>query len=93
MSSKQFSSILSTVPSATAKEANEVKNINTTDTTKEREELVKIGARVPISFKEELRQYIKINKGETESSLIIKGLIKLGFDIKSDFTTDRRKLR
>lgn len=90
MSSKQFASILNTVPSATAKATKQVEN---NQPTKKTEELVKIVARVPLSLKEELKKYIKNNKGETESALIIQGLIKLGFKVDNNFTLDRRKLR
>jgi hypothetical protein len=91
MSSKQFSSILNTVPSATARPVQKEDVIK--NKKQEPEELVKIVARVPVSLKEELKQYTKNNKGETESGLIIKGLIKLGFTVENDFTLDRRKLR
>jgi len=93
MSSKQFSSILSTAPSATAKAINKVDVVPNNNRVSKPEELVKIVARVPISLKEELKEYTKNNKGETESGLIIKGLIKLGFTVANDFTLDRRKLR
>lgn len=93
MSSKQFASILSTVPAATAKMPEHIEKIQDNKKIKKSEELVKIVARIPLSLKEELREYIRTNKGETESALIIQGLIKLGFKVDNDFTLDRRKLR
>jgi len=93
MSSKKLSSILSQVPSATVSDEKRKSYIQTTKDTETEEEVVKIVARIPISLKEEIRAYIKKNKEETESTLLIKGLKALGFNIDAKWTIDRRKLR
>jgi hypothetical protein len=93
MSSKAFDSILNTAPAATVETNKQTNRVNQITKKEKPEELFKIVARVPLSLKEDLRNYIRNNKGETEAALIIKGLIKLGFKIENDFTLDRRKLR
>jgi len=57
------------------------------------EEMVKIVARIPVSVKEEIRLYIKDNKGMTESALVLKGLTKLGFKIDQHLIIDKRTIR
>ena len=59
----------------------------------EKEEIARIVARIPLSLKEDIREYIKNNREETESTLVLKGLKKLGFNIDLKWTIDRRKLR
>jgi len=92
MSSKQLNSILAKAPSATVGDENK-KPQTIFSTTNKVEEITKIVARIPVSLKNDIRKYVKNNKEETESTLIIKGLKKLGFNIDPSWTVDRRKLR
>lgn len=90
MSSKQLDSILKDVPAATAKgEQNNASKISTT----KNESVIKIVARIPLSLKEEIREYVKNNPGETESTVIAKALKCMGFSVDEKWTIDRRKLR
>lgn len=91
MGSKELDSILNKTPSATVRD--EKKNSSPLKNYTQAEEVVKIVARVPSSLKDEIRKYIKNNKNDTESTLVIKGLKKMGFDIDEKWTIDRRKLR
>lgn len=91
MGSKELDSILSNTPPATVGDERKKYSILTKEI--QTEEVVKIVARVPISLKNDIRAYIKNNKGETESTLVIKGLKKIGFNIDDKWTIDRRKLR
>lgn len=91
MGSKELDSILNKTPSATVRD--EKRNYTPLENHTQAEEVVKIVARVPISLKNEIREYIKNNKNDTESTLVIKGLKKMGFNIEEKWTIDRRKLR
>ncbi len=91
MGSKELDSILSNTPPATVRD--ERKKYSFSEKEIQTEEVVKIVARVPISLKNDIRAYIKNNKNETESTLVVKGLKKIGFNIDDKWTIDRRKLR
>ncbi|MDC0865183.1 hypothetical protein OAP56_04480 [Rickettsiaceae bacterium] len=91
MGSKELDSILGNTPPATV--GDEKKNYTTLKKREETEEVVKIVARVPLSLKNDIREYIKNNKNETESTLVTKGLKKMGFSIDDKWVIDRRKLR
>ena len=92
MSSKKLNSILSQAPAATA-EGEAKKSKTSLVNFDEKEEIARIVARIPLSLKEDIREYIKNNREETESTLVLKGLKKLGFNIDLKWTIDRRKLR
>ena len=93
--SKQLRSILSSIPAATIEgqrriiEENEesfpVNNSENWD--------AKLLARIPQKLKDEVREYIKINKGTNEQILILKGLKAIGFHVADDWLIDRRKNR
>lgn len=93
MNSKKLDSILNQVPSATAKGEEKRLISSPSKHAQETEEIVKIVARIPLSLKEEIRQFLKLNKEDTESTVVLKGLKKMGFKIDPKWTIDRRKLR
>lgn len=89
MSSKQLNSILKKTPSATAKSerSQEIADIQ------QKEEMSRIVASIPLALKEEIREYIKKNKGETEKTVLLKALQKMGFNVNSSWIIDKRTLR
>lgn len=50
-------------------------------------------ARIPLSLKEQLEEYVKANPGQTERALVIRGLHSLGFTVSDSWLVDGRKLR
>lgn len=100
MSSKQLKSILSQIPSATVKGENEYLKqdfqrevIVSIKEEKAVVELDRIVASIPKVLKEEIREYIKRHKGETEKTVILKSLKLMGFNVPNDWLIDRRALR
>jgi len=92
---KQLSSILGSVPPATARKKEDEVNttINTKQSSHEKEQEVRINVRVPLSLKLEIQDYIKKNSNENERTLVMRGLKKLGFTINDGLLTDKRKNR
>ena len=93
MSSKKLSSILQKVPPATAQEninTNTQQRIIKTPTAVEKTRIV---ASIPKTLKYEIRQYIENNKGETETTIVLKGLKKMGFAVDNELLIDKRTLR
>lgn len=100
MSSKQLDSILSKIPSATAE--GEKKNINNVETTKLKqyqqttktiEETDRIVAVIPKILKQEIQDYLKSHKGETERIIILKALKLMGFNVPTEWLIDKRSAR
>jgi|GEM_PF-4289866 len=98
MSSKQLDSILSTIPSATV--AGEIQHINKQEMSHKFDEAKKtqlpqskIVARIPTILKDEIRLYIKNNPGETEQTVMLKALQKMGFAVQAEWLVDRRSIR
>lgn len=60
-------------------------------TPKHREKMIRIVAPVPVSLKQDMKRYILDHPGETEKSLILKGLRTLGFSIEDEYIEDQRK--
>lgn len=87
MSSKKLESILRGVPSATSKTGLSSEN---RDWEKTGERIVAV---VPSGLKRQIKQYIVDHPGETERTIIIKGLISLGFKIDAGCLSDRRGRR
>ncbi len=95
MSSKQLKSILNQIPSATvngekqtiteSKEYSAYSNLNKTPIQTER-----IVAAIPKLLKEEIRSYIKIHKGETEKTVILRALKSIGFNVPNEWIIDKR---
>lgn len=86
--SKKLESILSRVPPATVtsnlRENPEIKVVI------EKEKTERIVAVIPYSLKLELRKYLAENLGETERTLLMRGLKALGFNVKIDELKDKR---
>ena len=95
MASKQLASILGEVPSATAKGENRViEQTNKYQQNAYQEpEIDRINMRVPRRLKEDIKTYLKNNKGQTETTLILGALKSKGFDIPSEWLVDKRTLR
>ncbi len=97
--SKQLDSILSTIPSATAngelqrKVLKEEKQSPITSVLNRIECDEKISARIPNKLKQEIREYIKNHKGDTEQTVIFKALRLMGFDVDQSLLVDKRTLR
>lgn len=96
MSSKQLSSILKSAPAATVSGQQRLvegeRNQNFTNNT-HTEEQARIVAVIPISLKEEIKHYIKANKGMTERVVLLKALKQMGFNIKDHWLVDNRSTR
>jgi len=97
MSSKQLDSILSSIPAATAK-GQTLNNHNgdiKVDVFSKKIHLDKtrIVATIPQILKDEIKQYLKDNKGETETTVILRSLKKMGFNVDSSWLIDKRSLR
>ncbi|MBM3467174.1 MAG: hypothetical protein FJX70_05020 [Alphaproteobacteria bacterium] len=96
MSSKRLEAILGSVPSATAKgEFLNAELISKKQTAKPPApiEYTRIVATIPQQLKDEIRQYIKANKGDTETTLILKSLKKMGFNVDPSWIVDKRSIR
>ena len=99
--SKQLNSILNKLPHAPAKS----ESISPAPITNESadpiiaphqfpsKQLARVTAPVTHELKLEIKKYILQNPGETEKSLILKGLRTLGFSIDDSFIEDHRKKR
>lgn len=87
MSSKKLDSILKKVPPATSRSddiiSNPVQNFN-------REKMERIVAVVPASLKRQIKQYIVDHPGETEKTVLIKGLLSMGFNVDEAHMKDNR---
>ena len=95
MNSKQLNSILNTVPSATAEKhyKNDVITDDTKSISKQSDKQERIVANITPCLKEQIRQYLKNNRGETEKTLVLKALKKFGFDIDNNIIVDKRTQR
>jgi len=98
MSSKQLDSILSSVPAATAREQTlGTQNITSNNIEKPSTvmplETTRIVATIPQILKDEIKQYLRKNKGETETTVILRSLKKMGFNVDSTWIVDKRSIR
>jgi len=98
MSSKQLHSILNKVPAATAdgekKQFQQRGNdILVTQPHQSFEENERIVAVIPKVLKEEIKNYLKSHKGDTERIIILKALKLMGFNVPNDWLIDKRKTR
>ena len=101
MSSKRLESILGSVPSATAKGEKVItenvkspiiesqKKVNIAVPT----EYTRIVSTIPQQLKDEIREYIKKNKGDTETTVILRALKKMGFNVDPTWIVDKRSTR
>lgn len=94
MSSKHLGTILGTVPSATAKgETMNNELLNSKSSLSSAIEYTRIVASIPQTLKDEIKQYIRSNKGETETTVILRALKKMGFSVDSSWIVDKRTTR
>ncbi|CAO5677780.1 MAG: hypothetical protein HEEMFOPI_01559 [Holosporales bacterium] len=96
MSSKQLDSILKKLPSATAQPIQENNISNLMDkaiTPPQKEPTERIVAVIPKSLKKQIKQRIEDSDGETEKSIILKGLKAIGFNVKDEWLIDKRSIR
>ena len=93
MSSKQLDSILKNVPSATIQ--GEIKNsiniLNNTEPSSQKNP--RIVATIPQKLKQDIKDYINKNRGETETTIVLRGLQKIGFHVDNSLLIDKRSLR
>ena len=89
--SKQLDSILKNVPPATASYTSRSQVEPPKDVASE--ETDRIVAVVPKRLKEEIRDHIRANKGETERTVILRALKSLGFTVKDEWLVDKRTTR
>lgn len=92
MTSKRLESILGSVPSATAKGELANKEINN-KIIEPQLEYTRVVARIPQVLKDEIKLYIKKNKGDTETILILKALKNMGFNVDPSWIVDKRTTR
>ncbi len=90
MSSKQLDSILKNIPAATVT-SEKASGVNTIIARKE--ETDRLVAIVPKTLKNEIKEHLRNNKGETERTVILKGLKAIGFSIKNEWIVDKRTTR
>lgn len=99
MGSRQLSSILNQMPSATAQGEKKhlreevLKETSAIKLERPTEEVERIVAQVPKILKEEIRDYLKTHKGETERTIVLKALKLMGFNVPSTWLIDKRSLR
>jgi hypothetical protein len=91
MASKEFESILKQVPAATV--TKEESSPTSEKVIKKKTEMARIVAVVPQDLKDQIQEYVKKEKGMSESALVIKALKALGFRVSSEFEIDRRTTR
>jgi hypothetical protein len=94
MVSKKLDSILSNFPSATVNEDEINKEkIDTININKKVGKNERIVAVIPYSLKQEIRQYLVNHPGDTEKTVILRGLKALGFNVQHQELEDKRGKR
>ena len=93
MASKEFESILKQVPAATVTKEESFPSHISAKVTRKKTEMARIVAVVPQDLKYQIQEYVKKEKGMSESALVIKALKALGFKVSSEFEIDRRTTR
>jgi endonuclease V-like protein UPF0215 family len=95
MSAKNLNSILNKMPSATALVERSVSQcIDQNSLAVEKyTEMDRIVATIPKVLKEEIQQYVKSHKGETEKIVVLKALKIMGFNVLDEWLIDKRSLR
>jgi hypothetical protein len=94
--SKKLDSIMSRIPAATVSQPNVAPSPLTDNSNfphpleKKIEKQVRINAEVPYSVKRQIKQFIANNPGDTEKTVILKGLKLLGFQIEEIYFKDLR---
>lgn len=90
MVSKKLDSILNTTPPATVNDEKHTSHLNHSATP---EEMTRIVATVPRALKKEIKLYLLDHHEETERTVIMRGLQKLGFKINPSWLIDKRRTR
>ena len=95
MSAKNLNSILNKMPSATALVERSVSQyVDQNSLAVEKyTEMDRIVATIPKVLKEEIQQYVKSHKGETEKIVVLKALKIMGFNVLDEWLIDKRSLR
>ena len=93
MTSKRLESILGNAPSATARGESIVKEPSNKAVVSAQLEYTRIVATIPQILKDEIKQYIKKNKGDTETTLILRALKNMGFNVDPSWIVDKRTTR
>jgi hypothetical protein len=93
MTSKRLESILGNAPSATARGELATKEPSKKAVVDAQLEYTRIVATIPQVLKDEIKQYIKKNKGDTETTLILRALKNMGFNVDPSWIVDKRTTR
>lgn len=93
MTSKRLESILGNAPSATARGELATKNPSTKIIADTQLEYTRIVATIPQVLKDEIKGYIKKNKGDTETTIILRALKNMGFNVDTSWIVDKRTTR
>jgi hypothetical protein len=99
--SKQLDSILNTMPPATAstfvqrspgqqQQKIEKEKTEVLKEPQEKEKQCKILAIIPYSLKREIKQYLVDRPGETEKTVVLRGLMSMGFSVSEEYLSDWR---
>lgn len=93
--SKELESILKNIPSATVagETTNTIiqKKISQNHITDDK--MDRIVAVIPRSLKNEIREYVRKNSGETEKTVLLKALKLMGFTVHNELIVDKRSMR
>ncbi len=93
MTSKRLESILGNAPSATARGESIIKEPSKKAVVSAQLEYTRIVATIPQILKDEIKQYIKKNKGDTETTIILRALKNMGFNVDPSWIVDKRTTR
>jgi hypothetical protein len=102
MSSKHLDSILKKIPSATVVGENKILDNLSHETQllnqefakhNQDEETDRIVAVIPKTLKQEIQEYVKSHKGDTEKIVILKALKLMGFKVLDKWLIDKRSTR
>jgi hypothetical protein len=95
MTSKQLNSILKSIPSTSvnSEKTNKYTTPHESTTSKTIEETDRIVAVIPKILKDEIKEYLKSNKKETERVVILRALKAIGFNIREECLIDKRSIR
>lgn len=96
MNSKQLNSILNSLPSATATGKHEMSKKQFADINYDSSDKLnteRIVATIPTILKNEIKDYIKSHRGETERIVILRSLKLMGFNVPEEWLIDKRKMR
>lgn len=91
--SKHLNSILDKIPSATITKEQGGTYDEKLQSLKKHEEMDRIVAAIPKVLKEEIQEYVKSHKGETERTVVLKALKLLGFKVLEEWMVDKRSTR